>query len=141
MNEFKGVAARRIAPRYPADFPARLTDAAGTYIVGRLIDLSMQGAAFRAARAWQGEPAFRLEVANPEEGWRLSIPGRIVTVEPDPLGGFIHRMRFRLDHETAKALARVVTDLRRRFNARQAAIATERLGPYGDYSTPGEPAA
>lgn len=140
MNEFGGVAARRLAPRYPADLPARLSSAAGDYVIGRLVDLSMHGAALRAAGSARADGRLRLELANPEEGWRLAIPADIVAIEADPFGGYIHRLRFQLDHETAKALARVVTNLRRRFNARQAAIATERLGPYGA-RTPRPPAA
>lgn len=136
---FEGVAARRLAPRYPADFPARLTSDAGSYVIGRLLDLSMHGAALAAPAALSGGERCRLDIADPHAGWRLSVAASIVATEPDPLGGYIHRVRFALNPEVAKQLARVVLELRRRFNRRQAAIATERLGPYS--APPGQPAA
>jgi hypothetical protein len=131
MEEFEGTAARRLAPRFPADLPYRLF--CGTTVVaeGTLLDISMSGAAVVAPQPVPAAEGYHLRLEDPGGAWVLDVPARLVTVDPDPFGGYVVRLRFELEFEVARSLAYVVTALRSHFNLWQATIAGERIGMHG----------
>lgn len=131
METSRGVASRRRAPRVPADLPCRLLAGGSPVAEGALIDISMAGAAVTVRQPVPAADHFVLRLETPGGDWHADIPARLVTVDPDPFGGLIVRLRFERDPEAARALAPLVSALRRRFTARQADLAGERLGPYG----------
>ncbi|QFG02711.1 PilZ domain-containing protein [Tepidiforma bonchosmolovskayae] len=131
METFNGVASRRRAPRVPADLPCRLLAGGSVIADGALIDISIAGAAVTVRQPVPATETVVLRLETPGGEWHAEIPARLVTVDPDPFGGLIVRLRFERDPEAARALAPLVSALRRRFTARQADLAGERLGPYG----------
>lgn len=123
-------AARRAVARIPASLPYRLLAAGRPVAAGTLLDISVRGAALLADRRPAAAHDLVLELRGPDGSAALAVPAELVTVDPDPFGGWVIRLRFCAGPESAacRELARVVAVLRRRFHARQSALARERLG-------------
>ncbi len=123
-------AARRAVARVPASLPYRLLAAGRPVAAGSLLDISVRGAALLADRRPAAADDLVLELHDPAGSAGLAIPADLVTVDPDPFGGWVIRLRFCADpgDPACRALARAVAHLRRRFNTRQSALARERLG-------------
>ncbi|WBL34720.1 PilZ domain-containing protein [Tepidiforma flava] len=136
-------AARRAVARIPASLPYRLLAAGRPVAAGTLLDISVRGAALLADRRPAAAHDLVLELRGPDGSAALAVPAELVTVDPDPFGGWVIRLRFCASPESAacRELARVVAVLRSRFHARQSALARERLGlhpgeAYGRYGPP-----
>lgn len=123
-------AARRAVARIPASLPYRLLAAGRPVAAGTLLDISVRGAALLADRRPAAAHDLVLELRGPDGSAALAVPAELVTVDSDPFGGWVIRLRFCASPESAacRELARVVAVLRRRFHARQSALARERLG-------------
>lgn len=120
--------ARRVAPRYPASMPcAVLWD--GGEVEATLIDLSLSGAAVVAHAVPVEMRGADLSLALESNGEAVSLVVDVVRVEKEPFGGILLRLKFRkLGFEQARPLARLVTELRRDFNQKQAELASDRIG-------------
>lgn len=124
-----GFASRRKEPRYPGTLACvgRWPGGDGR---GGVVDLAAEGASISIDRVPpEGTDRFDITVF-PEDDHPLVLAAQALSIERDPLGGWLVRVRFvDLPAETASVLAALLEGLRGEFNLRQARIAMDRLAP------------
>lgn len=124
-----GFASRRKEPRYPSALVcvARWPGGDGR---GTVVDLATEGASISIDRVPpEGTDRFDITVF-PEDDHPLVLSAQALSIERDPLGGWLVRVRFTdIPAESGNDLAALLADMRREFNLRQARIAMDRLAP------------
>lgn len=124
-----GFASRRKEPRYPAALACVATWPGGE-VEGALLDLSVDGASITLPRVPAGGQAPFDLTLFPDDERPLVLSCSPVSLGPDPLGGWLIRLRFvDVQQREADDLAGVLQALRAEFMAGQAGIALDRLGP------------
>ncbi len=128
MDAARKPESRRVAPRYPASVPCVISWEDGD-IDAMLLDLSLSGAAVVVPVVPDEMKKSALTLTVEDGDADLDLLVKVVRVEKEPFGGWLLRLKFdQLAFDQAKALTRLVTELRMEFNQRQVELATDRLG-------------